>query len=77
MQVWRSRERQTGGGEAAADTAEAAWSTSLTSAGWLQGGAGKRPGGDTGRRSGCWLPGDAKQKNLASTGRVRGRPAGL
>ena len=69
---------QTGGGEerAPADMQEAAWGTSLTSAGWLQGGAGKKPG-DTGRRSGCWLPGDAKHKNLASTGRVRGCPAGL
>lgn len=62
---------------APADTQEAAWGTSLTSVGWLQGGAGKRPGGDTGRSCVCWLPGDAKQKHLASTGRVRGRPAGL
>ena len=82
MQVWRSRverERETGAREetAAADIHMAARGTSLTSVGRARGGTGQRQGGDTGRWSGCWMSGDAKQKNLASTGRVRGRPAGL
>lgn len=72
MQVWRSRERQTGGGEAAADRPGCLGHFFVTSAGWLRGGAGKRPGRRHQEGSGCWLPRDAKQKNLASAGRVRG-----